>query len=145
MYYDETTLIVSNENYFFYTRLINGKFPDYERIIPQSIKYQIELPKKKMLDAIRMITTISHDIRITFLSDTILFNSLSSDNVEAKTEIEIETGIEEKFEISFNSRYLLDFLSQIDNESFIIGLNESSLPFLVKDDNFVTIIMPIVA
>ncbi len=145
MYYDENTLIVRNENYFFFTRLINGKFPDYERIIPQSLKYQITLPKREMLEAIRMITTISHDIRITFLSDAVLFNSLSSDNVEAKTEIEVNTGISDKFEISFNSKYLLDFLAQIDHDQFTIGLNESTLPFLVKDENFITIIMPIIA
>ena len=145
IYYDETTLIITNQNYFFYTRLINGKFPDYERIIPQSLKHQIELPKKEMLEAIRMITTISHDIKITFLSDAVLFNSLSADNVEAKTEIELETGITDKFEISLNSRYLLDFLAQVEHEKFLIGLNESTLPFLVRDENFITIIMPIIA
>ncbi|WP_456392537.1 DNA polymerase III subunit beta [Nitratifractor sp.] len=145
MHYDETTLVITNEDYFFFTRLINGKFPDYERIVPQSLKYQIELPKKEMLDAIRMITTISHDIRITFLSDAVLFNALSEDNVEAKTEIELHTGIDDKFEISLNSRYLLDFLAQVDHENFLIGLNEPTLPFMVKDDNFITIIMPIIA
>ena len=145
MHYDETTLIITSENYFFFTRLINGKFPDYERIIPQSLKYQIQLPKKEMLDAIRMITTISHDIRITFLNDAVLFHSLSADNVEARTEIELETGIPDKFEISLNSRYLLDFLAQVEHEKFVIGLNESTLPFLVKDENFITIIMPIIA
>ena len=92
-----------------------------------------------------MITTISHDIRVTFLSDAVLFNALSSDNVEAKTEIELQTGITDKFEISFNSKYLLDFLAQIDHDKFTIGLNESTLPFLVKDENFITIIMPIIA
>jgi DNA polymerase-3 subunit beta len=145
IYYDETTLIVTNENYFFFTRLINGKFPDYQRIVPNSIKHQITLPKKEMLEAIKMITTISHDIKISFRNDAILFNSLSSDNVEAKTEIELDTGLSEVFEISLNSKYILDFLSQVDSDTFEIGFNEPTLPFLVKDDNFTTIIMPIVA
>jgi len=145
IYYDETTLIITNNQYFFFTRLINGKFPDYKRIIPSSLKHEIILPKKEMLDAIKMITTISHEIKISFMTDLIIFNSLSSDNVEAKTEIEIETGLLEKIEISLNSRYLLDFLAQVDNDKFTIGFNESTLPFLVKDDNFITIIMPIVA
>jgi len=145
IYYDETTLIVTNENYFFFTRLINGKFPDYQRIVPNSVKHQITLPKREMLEAIKMITTISHDIKISFRNDAILFNSLSSDNVEAKTEIELDTGLSETFEISLNSKYILDFLSQVDHDTFEIGFNESTLPFLVKDDNFMTIIMPIVA
>jgi DNA polymerase-3 subunit beta len=144
IYYDETTLIIQNNNYLFYSRLINGKFPDYQRIVPSSIKHQFDLPKKAMLDSIRMITTISQDIKITFDSNSIIFNSLSADNVEAKTEIELNTGFKDKFEISLNSKYMLDFLSQVDHDTFQIGLNEPSLPFLVKDDNFMTIIMPIV-
>jgi len=143
--YDETNLIITNDNYFFFTRLINGKFPDYERIIPQQLKHTVELPKKEMLDAIKMITTISHDIKMTLMSDHIVFHSLSADNVEAKTEIELNTGLSEKMEIAFNSRYLLDFLAQVEGDRFILGMNESTLPFMVKENNFMTIIMPIVA
>jgi len=145
IFFDETNLIINNENYFFYTRLINGKFPDYERIIPSSVKHSMTLPKKEMLEAIKMITTISQEIKITFLSDTIIFHSLSADNVEAKTEMALETGLSEKFELSLNSRYLLDFISQTDANEFLIQLNGPNLPFVVKDENFITIIMPIVA
>jgi DNA polymerase-3 subunit beta len=98
-----------------------------------------------MVDAIKMITTISQEIKMTLLSDVIIFNSLSADNVEAKTEIELSTGLDEKFEIAFNSRYILDFISQIDKHEFLLEFNEPSLPFIVKDENFMTIIMPIVA
>lgn len=145
IFFDETNLIISNENYYFYTRLINGKFPDYQRIIPGTTKHQITLPKKEMVDAIKMITTISQEIRMTLLSDTIIFNSLSADNVEAKTELELNTGLNDKFELSFNSKYILDFISQTNKNEFTIEFNEPSLPFIVKDDNFITIIMPIVA
>jgi DNA polymerase-3 subunit beta len=65
--------------------------------------------------------------------------------VEAKTEIELNTGLNDKFELSFNSKYILDFISQTNKNEFIIEFNEPSLPFIVKDDNFITIIMPIVA
>ncbi len=143
--YDKTNLIITNDQYFFYTRLINGKFPDYERIIPKMIKHHIALPKNDMISSIKMITTISQEIRMTLMEDKIVFHSLSNDNVEAKTELEIQTGLNDKFDISFNSKYLLDFLSQIDRNSFELGINEPSLPFVVKDENFITIIMPIVA
>jgi len=145
IFFDETNLIITNENYYFYTRLINGKFPDYQRIIPSTTKHQITFPKKEMIDAIKMITTISQEIKMTLLSDTIIFNSLSADNVEAKTELEFNTGLNDKFELSFNSKYILDFISQANKNDFTIEFNEPSLPFIVKDDNFITIIMPIVA
>ncbi len=145
IFYDETTLIIQNKTTLFYTRLINGKFPDYQRIIPSTVKHRFALPRKEMMESIRMITTISQDIKITFLSDAVLFHSLSADNVEAKTEIELNTGLQHKFDVLLNSKYILDFLSQVEHDSFEIGLNESTLPFWVKSDNFMTIIMPIVA
>ncbi len=145
IYFDETNLIIKNKNYFFYTRLINGKYPDYERIIPSSIKYSIKLPKKEMLNSIKMITTISQEIKMTLKSDVIIFNSLSADNVEAKTELEINTGLNEELELNFNSKYILDFISQVDNDTFTIDINETTLPFIVKNENFMTIIMPIIA
>jgi DNA polymerase-3 subunit beta len=145
IFFDETNLIITNENYYFYTRLINGKFPDYQRIIPGSTKHQVVLPKKEMVDAIKMITTISQEIKLTLLPDSIIFNSLSADNVEAKTELELATGLNDKVELSFNSKYILDFISQTNKNEFIMEFNEPTLPFIVKDDNFITIIMPIVA
>ncbi|MBN2767850.1 MAG: DNA polymerase III subunit beta [Campylobacterales bacterium] len=144
IYYDEVNLIIQNNNFYFYSRLINGKYPDYDRIIPKTTKHTLILPKKDMIDTIRMITTISQDIKMTILPDVVLFNSLSSENVEAKTEIEIDTNFNEKFEINFNSRYLLDFITQVEKNEFELQFNEANLPFIAKDDNFITIIMPIV-
>ncbi len=143
IFYDQTNMIITNDQYTFFTRLINGKFPDYERIIPRTIKHTLTLPKKAMIDAIRMITTISQDIRMTLLPEKIVFHSFGSDNIEAKTELEIATPFLNRFEISFSSRYILDFITQIDHDEFELGLNEPNLPFIVKDDNFITIIMPI--
>jgi DNA polymerase-3 subunit beta len=145
IYYDENYLIISNQSYFFYTKLINGKFPNYERIIPSSTKHEVILPKKEMLEAIKMITSISQEIKITLQPHKILFDSLSADKVEAKTALDIDTQLTENFEIAFNSKYMLDFISRSNKNTFILAFNEPQLPFIVKDDNFITIIMPIVA
>jgi DNA polymerase-3 subunit beta len=144
IYYDQTNLIIQNQNYYFFTRLINGNFPNYERIIPKESKYNITLPKKEMLDAIKMITTISQEIKISFLKNTIIFNSLASDNIEAKTELLLNTGLENQFDLNVNSRYMLDFISQVESDEFEILLNEPTLPFVLKDTKFITVIMPII-
>ena len=144
IYYDKTNLIIQNKNYFFFTRLINGNFPDYERIIPSESKYQITLPKKEMIDSIKMITTISQEIKISFLNNTILFKSLATDNVEAQTELLINTSLDTEFDLNVNSRYMLDFISQVDDNEFEILLNEPTLPFVLKDKKFITVIMPII-
>ncbi len=144
LYYDETNLIIHSEQYTFFTKLINGKFPEYSRIIPKEIANNLVLPKAIMIDSIKQITTISTDVKITFLNDIITFESLSDDNIEAKTEISHTTGFSEAFSIAINSRYLLDFLNSINSSEFNIGLNEGNLPFILSDENFKTVVMPIV-
>jgi DNA polymerase-3 subunit beta len=97
-----------------------------------------------MIESIKQITTISTDLKITFLNNTITFESLSDDNIEAKTDITHNTNFSEPFALAVNSRYLLDFLNSINSSEFTIGLNESNLPFVLSDENFKTIVMPIV-
>jgi DNA polymerase-3 subunit beta len=144
IYYDNTYLIIRSDQYIFFTKLINGKFPDYTRIVPKEIAKTMMLPKAQMIDAIKQITTISNDLKITFDANAIGFESLSDDNIEAKTELEFQTGFQSPFMVAVNSRYILDFIAQTKNAEFSIGLNESNMPFVLEDENFKTIVMPIV-
>ncbi|MEA3289871.1 MAG: DNA polymerase III subunit beta [Campylobacterota bacterium] len=141
--YDETNLVVSNDNYTFFTKLINGKFPDYERIIPNNLKYSFSLSKAMLIEAIKLVTSIESKIKITFNNNNIVFESLDDDS-ESQTQIDCELNIEESFYIAVNSKYILDFLSTTNNEKITIGYNESNLPFYLEDGNFITIVMPIV-
>ncbi|MCF6340699.1 MAG: DNA polymerase III subunit beta [Sulfurimonas sp.] len=144
LYYDETNLIIHSSQYTFFTKLINGKFPEYSRIIPKNISNNLTLPKALMIESIKQITTISTDVKITFLNNLISFESLSDDNIEAKTEINFPTGFTDPFIIAINSKYLLDFLNIINSSEFNLGLNEGNLPFILNEDNFQTVVMPIV-
>jgi DNA polymerase-3 subunit beta len=144
LYYDQTNLIIRSEQYTFFTKLINGKFPEYSRIIPKEVANSLLLPKALMIDSIKQITTISTDIKIILQNELIKFESLSDDNIEAKTEISHTTGFAEPFTIAINSRYLLDFLNSINSSEFTIGLNQGNLPFVLSDQNFKTVVMPIV-
>lgn len=144
IYYDNTHLVIKSDNSLFFTKLINGKFPDYTRIIPREVQRSIILPKAAIITAIKQITTISNDLKLTFQNDAILFESLSDDNIEAKTAVEIENGFDSPFILAINSRYILDFLGQVQGITFTLEANESNQPFVLKDENFKTIVMPIV-
>ena len=141
--YDDTNLVISNERTKFFTKLINGKFPDYERIIPNTLKYNFPLPKNVLVESIKLVTSLFSNIKITFNSTSIIFESLDEDS-EAKTQIDIDLNIEKEFYLAVNAKYLLDFLSMSNNDKIKIGFNESNLPFLLEDDKFFTIVMPIV-
>ncbi len=143
IYYDENTLIAKSSNFQFFTKLINGKFPDYERIIPKDKNYRLLLNRSKIVEAVKQISIISNEMKITFKSNKIVFESLNDENIEAKTEIEYTTGLDNDIYLATNSRYLIDFLSNIENSDFTLGFNDSSLPFTLEDENFITIVMPI--
>jgi len=143
IFYDQNTLIAKSNNFQFYTKLINGKFPDYERIIPKEKNFRLLLDRAKMVEAIKQISIVSNEMKITFKPNTILFESLNDDNIEAKTEIEFATGLDNEIFLAVNSRYLLDFLSNIEENNFTLGFNDTGLPFSLESENFMTIVMPI--
>ncbi|WP_419771027.1 MAG: DNA polymerase III subunit beta [Candidatus Marinarcus sp.] len=141
--YDDTNLIISTQNMQFFTKLINGKFPDYERIIPNSLKNNLSLPKAILIESIKLVTSLFSNIKITFTPNSIIFESLDEES-ESKTQIDIDLNITSEFYLAVNAKYLLDFLSLTNNENVTIGFNESNLPFYLEDDKFFTIVMPIV-
>ncbi len=141
--YDDTNLVISNDNTKFFTKLINGKFPDYERIIPNTLKHNFELPKNILVESIKLVTSLFSNIKITFSPNSIMFESLDEDT-ESKTQVDIDLNIQEEFFLAVNAKYLLDFLSMTDNEKIAVGFNESNLPFYLQDEKFRTIVMPIV-
>jgi len=144
IYYDKNTLIIKSENFTFFTKLINGKYPDYQRIIPNNHKIELTLNRELMVDNLKQVSTISDKMKLTFSKDAISFESLNEDNIEAKTQLDFTNNIDEEISIAINSKYILDFLSQIEKNEFKLRYNESSLPFVLESDGFMTIIMPIV-
>lgn len=144
LYYDETNFIIKSNNYYFFTKVINGNFPDYERIIPRELKHNFTLPKTSIIEAIKQVNIITPEIKITFENGKITFESISNENMEARTELEVNISIIEPFSVAINSRYIIDFLTNIDKDDFKIGFNEPNTPFELTSENFLTIIMPII-
>jgi len=140
--YDEVYLILKNENILFFTKLMNGKFPAYERIIPKEFKFIIKLDKKEFLNHLRQVSIISNEVKITITKDKIEFESMSKENMQAKTSYEINSDIDE-FSFAINSKYLIDFLNVIDKDEFELCLNSPSTTIMVKEDKFITLIMPL--
>lgn len=144
LYYSEKSVILKSQNYVFFSHLINGTFPGYEKIIPKELKTQITIPKSKIIEGIKLINAITNDVKITFRKNEILFESISQDNSEAKTQIDINIDIEEDIEIGFSSKHILDFLNSVDTAEFVIGLNETNASVVLQSENFKTVIMPII-
>jgi len=143
IFYDENTLLIRSENFLFFTKLINGKYPDYQRIIPKEYKIEFMINRDQMIDHIKQIATISQEVKLKFVPGAILFESLNEDNIEAKTEMPFETSIQEEVVLAVNSRYILDFLTQVEQNEFKLSYNDATLPFTLQSENFITVVMPI--
>lgn len=143
MYHNSPHLIIKSQEYTFCTKLISGKFPDYEKIIPKEFKHKITLPKDKFVDALQFVKSLANNIKITLTPNEVLFESLNEESGEASTQIEVQTHIE-SLTLGINSKYLLDFLSQVDSSEFIFCINEPNTPFVVVEGNFSTVIMPVI-
>ena len=143
IFYDENTLLIKSENFIFFTKLINGKYPDYQRIIPKEYKVELVVDRDQMIDHIKQIATISQEVKLTFTAESIIFESLNEDNIEAKTEMPFTTSLEENIVLAVNSRYILDFLGQVEQNEFKLSYNDATLPFTLQSNNFITVVMPI--
>ena len=143
LYYDDTNLIITQDDYFFYTKVINGKFPDYERIIPRELKHTFTISTEDMIEAIRQANILAQDIRVTFDTGEVRFENFNNDKDEVKTAFEANITVDTPFSIGFTCKLVLDFLQQCQSENFVIGLNEPNLPFILKNEQFSTIVMPV--
>ena len=143
IFYDENTMIVKSENFTFFTKLINGKFPDYSRIIPNEKKYELTLNRDMMIDHLKQVSTISQELKLTFRNDAIVFESLNEENIEARTQLDFISNLTEDIVLAVNSKYILDFLTHIEKNEFKLRYNDSTLPFMLECDEFITVIMPI--
>lgn len=144
IYYDENILVAISQNFEFFTKLINGKYPDYQRVIPSEIKKSLTLNREKMIEGIKSISILSEFISITFNQNDITFESINEDNSEAKTMIEYNTNLDEAFKLNIKNKFILDFLMSIEDKEFELGYNGENLPFLLNCGDLRTIIMPLI-
>ena len=143
IYYDENVLLAVSENFEFFTKLINGKFPNYERVIPSDTAYKILIPRDKMVSGVRAINAMCEEMKVTIKKDGMVFESINEDNSEAKTEIEAAIDINGEIVFGVKNRFLLDFLSNIESEIFELNFNSSDTAFVLSADGLKTVIMPI--
>jgi DNA polymerase-3 subunit beta len=141
---DGIFLVIESDNFIFFTKLVSGKFPQYERIIPSEINHVVKINKLMMISAIKQVNILSNDIKLTISNGIMAFSAVDILNNDASTDIEIESNYDGKIDIGVNSKYILDFLGVIYDNEFTLGFNEENLPFVMESGDLKTIVMPIV-
>ena len=117
------------------SKLIDGAFPDYERVIPQNNEKILEVETKALIDAVDLVSVIasekSRGVKIAIEPGKLTLSANSPDHNANRT-LEVNYSAE-ALETGFNARYLLDMLSQIEGDSVQFVLAESTSPALVRD------------
>ena len=140
----------SYENIYVISRLIEGQFPDYNRVIPKEFKTHVNINKNEFQSALDRVSLISRSgdyniIHFEFVDNIV---RISSDNPNiGKAEETINVDIEGPgINISFNAKYIIDVLKAIDAENFIFSFNQplTTASITQRDNkNFVYVVTPV--
>ncbi|GMB96154.1 DNA polymerase III subunit beta [Helicobacter sp. NHP22-001] len=142
---DPSMLFFKNDEMVLYSKLIGGKYPNYEAIFPKEFAHQFELETQSFKEAIQITSALSPTTKIVFYPEHIEFESLENESPSfSSTSIETKTPLE-GFELQVQARHLLDALNTSASANFTLSLNQSTDPFLVEKDGFKTLIMPFVS
>jgi len=137
------------EGIYFSSRVIEGDFPDYEKIIPKSSKVKIRLDKEDFLQAIKLASVFARDSAnvVKFLVKENELEVLAESSFSGSQKTTLAAKVEgEKMEIAFNFRFLQDFLQVVKGEEVLVELSGSNLPGVFldpKDKDFLHLIMPV--
>lgn len=133
---DENNLYFRVENRILISRIIEGKFPNFEAVIPRENKNILSVPTEELAEAIRRVSLLSTErskgIKFFIKEAQLGLFSSNPEIGEAKDQLEAEYNGGE-CEVGFNSQYLLDFLGTVKSEK---------VRFELKDDNNAVLIKP---
>ncbi len=130
------------------SKLIDGTFPDYSRVIPEGNDKIMEIDSRQFAEAVDRVSTISTEktrsIKLSLGPDSLKLSVNSPEQGTAKEEVAASYAGDE-MEIGFNSRYLMDILGQIEGDLARVVLADSTAPTILRDvtdDGALYVLMP---
>ena len=130
------------------SKLIDGTFPDYGRVIPAGNDKELIVDKKEFEQAVDRVSTVSSErgraVKLSLSNGRLMLSVTNPDSGSATEEVEVVYG-SDPLDIGFNSRYLLDIAAQIEGEAAVLKLADPGSPTLIQDKDSKTalyVLMP---
>ena len=130
------------------SKVIEGTFPDYTRVIPASNEKKLEVDADEFAKAVDRVSTVSSErsraVKLNLEDDQLTLIVNSPDSGAAEEQVAVAYS-DERLEIGFNAKYLLEISGQIDKENAIFMFNSSGDPVLIREGNdlsAVYVVMP---
>ena len=118
------------------SKLIDGSFPDYQRVIPQGNDKKMRVSNAQFMSAVDRVSTIASErgraVKLNIAKDKLILSVTNPDGGSATEELPIEYGAG-NLEIGFNARYLLDIGGQLESDTMQFLLADSGSPTMVRD------------
>ncbi len=134
---DENNLFFKVNNRTLISRIIEGKFPNYEAVIPKDNPIVISISRDEITDAIRRVSLLSTErskgIKFSIQKNQIILFSSNPEIGEARDKVEVEYDGQE-FEIGFNSQYLLDFLTSVKAKRICFEMKDENSAILMRPE-----------
>ncbi|PCJ94262.1 MAG: DNA polymerase III subunit beta [Hyphomicrobiales bacterium] len=119
------------------SKLIDGTFPDYERVIPRNNDRDLRLDRSTFQSAVDRVSTISSErgkaVKLTLSEDQLVLSVTNPDSGTATEELAVQYAAEE-LEIGFNAKYLLDIANQLKSDNALFKFSDPGMPTLVYDE-----------
>ncbi|MFN3724770.1 MAG: DNA polymerase III subunit beta [Allosphingosinicella sp.] len=120
------------------SKLIDGTFPDYTRVIPTANDKLLKLDPRAFEEGVDRVSTIASErtraVKMTLDRDRITLSVTSPENGTAAEEVPADYGAQ-GIEIGFNARYLLDILGQIEGDTVEVHLADAAAPTLLREND----------
>ncbi len=130
------------------SKVIDGTFPDYTRVIPTGNTRKLEVDASEFAKAVDRVATVSSErsraVKLSLEEDRLILSVNSPDSGAAEEELAVAYG-DERLEIGFNAKYLLEIASQVDRENAVFLFNSAADPTLMREGNdlsAVYVVMP---
>jgi DNA polymerase-3 subunit beta len=118
------------------SKLIDGTFPDYSRVIPLGNDKQLEVDKKEFEQAVDRVSTVASErgraVKLALSGGRLVLSVTNPDSGSATEELEVGYDAE-PLDIGFNSRYLLDIAAQLEGDTAVLKLADPGSPTLLAD------------
>lgn len=130
------------------SKVIDGTFPDYTRVIPSGNTRRMEVDSAEFAKAVDRVATVSSErsraVKMSLDEDRLVLSVNAPDSGAAEEELAVAYA-DEALEIGFNAKYLLEIASQVDRENAVFMFNSSGDPTLMRegnDETAVYVVMP---
>ena len=134
----ETKIRFSLEGIVLLSKLIEGTFPDYDRVTPKNNDKQMQVDRATFATAVDRVSTIASDrggkaVKLSVRDGQLELSVTNPDHGTATEEIAVAFETD-GFEIGFNARYLLDIIAQIRTDNAVFLFNDAGSPTLVREE-----------